>query len=290
MDYYARTEQWDEIIRHCHGPIKNYLYLTYLNRALAEKGELADRMFAFDQHGPQGLLASWNKTFTVSTLLSDAYFTLGEIALSQEMAFEGYVTVIGAGNPRNLQRLVQTNLIYGTYPIAEKYISILEKTYAYHDWAKRHRGFLYNDKAIEADPVLGPKRKALPKESNLSGINGLEHDLLIRAEQDPENQLPIQFTGAIYLLSKDMKAFQRLIEKYYGTPVLPSLPVSFQEAVILLAEKDEDYWKRFNVSGNVIRTFAGYRNLVVQNRNNPQLPQLIKKSFGDTYWSYYTLK
>lgn len=278
------------IIRHCHGPIKNYLYLTYLNRALAEKGELADRMFAFDQHGPQGLLASWNKTFTVSTLLSDAYFTLGEIALSQEMAFEGYVTVIGAGNPRNLQRLVQTNLIYGTYPIAEKYISILEKTYAYHDWAKRHRGFLYNDKAIEADPVLGPKRKALPKESNLSGINGLEHDLLIRAEQDPENQLPIQFTGAIYLLSKDMKAFQRLIEKYYGTPVLPSLPVSFQEAVILLAEKDVDYWKRFNVSGNVIRKFAGYRNLVVQNRNNPQLPQLIKKSFGDTYWSYYTLK
>ena len=290
MDYYARSGQWDEIIRHCHGPIKNYLYLTYLNRALAEKGELADRMFAFDQHGPQGLLASWNKTFTVSTLLSDAYFTLGEIALSQEMAFEGYVTVIGAGNPRNLQRLVQTNLIYGTYPIAEKYIRILEKTYAYHDWAKRHRGFLYNDKAIEADPVLGPKRKALPKESNLSGINGLEHDLLIRAEQDPENQLPIQFTGAIYLLSKDMKSFQTLIEKYYGTPVLPSLPVSFQEAVILLAEKDVDYWKRFNVSGNVIRKFAGYRNLVVQNRNNPQLPQLIKNSFGDTYWSYYTLK
>ena len=290
LDYYARTGQWDEIIRHCHGPIKNYLYLTYLNRALAEKGELADRMFAFDQHGPQGLLASWNKTFTVSTLLSDAYFTLGEIALSQEMAFEGYVTVIGAGNPRNLQRLVQTNLIYGTYPIAEKYISILEKTYAYHNWAKQHRVFLYNDKAVEADPVLGPKRKTLPKESNLSGINGLEHDLLIRAEQDPGNQLPIQFTGAIYLLSKDMKSFQTLIEKYYGTPVLPSLPVSFQEAVILLAEKDVDYWKRFNVSENVIRKFAGYRNLVVQNRNNPQLPQLIKNSFGDTYWSYYTLK
>ena len=75
-----------------------------------------------------------------------------------------------------------------------------------------------------------------------------------------------------------MKSFQTLIEKYYGTPVLPSLPVSFQEAVILLAEKDVDYWKRFNVSENVIRKFAGYRNLVVQNRNNPQLPQLIKNS------------
>ena len=71
-----RNGQWDQIIRNCQGPIKNYLYLTYLNNALAEKGELGNRMFAFDQHGPQGLLASWNKTSSVSTLLSDAYFTL----------------------------------------------------------------------------------------------------------------------------------------------------------------------------------------------------------------------
>lgn len=290
LDYYARTGQWDQIIRNCQGPINNFLYLTYLNRALAEKGELGNRIFAFDQHGPQGLLASWNKTSSVSTLLSDAYFTLGEIALSQEMAFEGYVTVIGSGNPRNLQRLVQTNLIYGAYPIAEKYIDILEKTYAYRDWAKRHRVFLHNDKAIEDDPVLGPKRKGLPTISNLAGIRGIEQDLLIRAEQDPENQLPIQFVGAFYLLSKDMKSFQALIEKYHGTPVLPSLPVSFQEAVILLAEKDMDYWRRFNVSENVIRKFAGYRDLVIKNRNNPQLRQLIKNSFGDTYWSYYLLK
>lgn len=290
LDYYARTGQWDQIIRNCQGPINNFLYLTYLNRALAEKGELGNRIFAFDQHGPQGLLASWNKTSSVSTLLSDAYFTLGEIALSQEMAFEGYVTVIGSGNPRNLQRLVQTNLIYGAYPIAEKYIDILEKTYAYRDWAIRHKVFLHNDKAIEDDPVLGPKRKGLPITSNLAGIQGIEQDLLIRAEQDPENQLPIQFVGAFYLLSKDMKSFQALIEKYHGTPVLPSLPVSFQEAVILLAEKDMDYWRRFNVSENVIRKFAGYRDLVIKNRNNPQLRQLIKNSFGDTYWSYYLLK
>lgn len=108
-------------------------------------------MFAFDQHGPQGLLASWNKTFTVSTLLSDAYFTLGEIALSQEMAFEGYVTVIGAGNPRNLQRLVQTNLIYGTYPIAEKYISILEK----------HMPIMIGPNGIEASYITTKRLKLI---------------------------------------------------------------------------------------------------------------------------------
>lgn len=287
LDYFARTQQWDSIIRQCQGPIKNFLYLNYLNRALAEKGMLADRLFAFDQHGPQSLLASWNKVFSVSTLLSDIYFTLGEIALSQEMAFEAYVTVAGSGNPQNLQRLVETNLIFGSYPVAEKYIRILEKTYAYREWAQKHRAFLNNDEAVEKDPLLGGKRRGLPKDNNLAGLNGLETDLLQRAEQNPQDRLPIEFIGVSYLLSKDIKSFQALIEKYYGTPILPQLPTSFQEAVILLAERDTNYWMRFNLSESIIQRFAGYRKLVLQNRGNAQLPQLIKQSFGDTYWCYF---
>ena len=97
-------------------------------------------------------------------------------------------------------------------------------------------------------------------------------------------------TVVLLLIYAVALAAATFIEKYYGTSTLPSLPTSFQEAVILLAEKDSDYWRRFNVSENVIRKFTGYRNLVLQNRNNPQLPQLIKNSFGDTYWSYYLLK
>ena len=290
LDYYARTGQWEQIIRRCQGTISNYLYLTHLNMALAEKGELGERLFAFDQHGPQGLLVPWNKTFAVSTLLSDAYFAIGEIAIAQEMAFESYMSVLGDGNPRNLQRLVQTNLIFGAYPIAEKYISILEKTFAYRDWAKRHRAFLYNDEAVEKDPLLGPKRRGLPKENCLAGIEGIDKDLLRRAEQNPEDQLPIQFAGAFYLLSKDMKSFRTILEKYYGTSVLPSLPTSFQEAVILLEEHDETYWKRFNVSEPVIRQFALFREQITRNRNNPQLARLIQTTFGNTFWAYYLFK
>lgn len=49
---------------------------------------------------------------------------------------------MGYGNPRMLKRLVQTNLIYGAYPVAEKYIRILENTFYYKDWAKSQRKFL----------------------------------------------------------------------------------------------------------------------------------------------------
>ncbi|MDR0796614.1 MAG: DUF6057 family protein, partial [Tannerella sp.] len=51
LDYYIQTGQWDQIKEKSTGEIKNYLYLCCLNLALAEKGELADRMFSFDQRG-----------------------------------------------------------------------------------------------------------------------------------------------------------------------------------------------------------------------------------------------
>ncbi|MGM9798263.1 MAG: DUF6057 family protein [Parabacteroides sp.] len=289
LDYANRQGDWDEVLRLSQGSIQNYLYLNYLNRALAEKGELGDRAFAFNQHGPQGLMVGWDKTFSVSLLLSDVYFTLGEIALSQEMAFEANVSVIGAGSPRCLMRLVQTNLIFGTYPIAEKYIRLLEQTPVYRDWAKQHRAFLYNDAAVEADPLLGLKRRGLPKESDLAGIHGLEHDLLLRTEQQPEHTLPIQYVGVQRLLAKDLQGFQALLDTYYGTPALPTLPVSFQEAVIMLTEKQPERWSYYQVSQSVTNRFSEYRSLVLQNRGNTQLPLLIQRYFGSTYWAYYLL-
>lgn len=289
LDYANRQGDWDEVLRLSQGPIQNYLYLNYLNRALAEKGVLGDQAFAFNQHGPQGLMVGWDKTFSVSLLLSDVYFTLGEIALSQEMAFEANVSVIGAGSPRCLMRLVQTNLIFGTYPIAEKYIRLLEQMPVYRDWAQAHRAFLYNDAAVDADPLLGLKRRGLPVESDLAGIHGLEHDLLLRAQQQPERPLPIQFVGIQRLLAKDLQGFQALLDTYYGTPVLPTLPVSFQEAVIMLMEKQPEKRSYYQVSPAVTTRYGEYRNLVLQNRGNTQLPLLIQRYFGSTYWAYYLL-
>ena len=289
LDYANRQGNWDEVLRLSQGPISNYLYLNYLNRALAEKGVLGDQAFAFNQHGPQGLMVGWDKTFSVSLLLSDVYFTLGEIALSQEMAFEANVSVIGAGSPRCLMRLVQTNLIFGAYPIAEKYLRLLEQMPVYREWARQHRTFLYDDAAVKADPLLGMKRRGLPTASDLAGIHGLEHDLLLRAKQQPEYALPIQFVGVQRLLAKDLQGFQALLDTYYGTPALPTLPVSFQEAVIMLTERQPERWSYYQVSPAVTTRYGEYRNLVLQNRGNSQLPLLIQRYFGSTYWAYFLL-
>ena len=290
LDYFARTEQWDKTIEECKGKLTNFLYMCHLNMALANKGELSDKMFNFDQRGPQGLLVQWNKSENISCMLSDIYFTMGATASSQEMAFEGYVSAMEDGNPRMLKRLVQTNLIYGTFPVAEKYISILEKTYAYRDWAQSQRKYLYNDEVVESDPILGTRRRMLPDRNSLAMIKGLAGDLALFLEKGPANSAALQYLGAMYLLAKDLEGFKALVEKYYGTEFLPVLPVHFQEAVIVMSEKEPDYWKRFNVSETIVARFTDYKKQVLANRNNSAIAGLLNRSYGNTYWFYFMFK
>ena len=287
LDYFARTEQWDKTIEECKGKLTNFLYMCHLNMALANKGELSDKMFNFDQRGPQGLLVQWNKSENISCMLSDIYFTMGATASSQEMAFEGYVSAMEDGNPRMLKRLVQTNLIYGTYPVAEKYISILEKTYAYRDWAQSQRKYLYNDEVVESDPILGTRRRMLPDRNSLAMIKGLAGDLALFLEKGPANSAALQYLGAMYLLAKDLEGFKALVEKYYGTEFLP---VHFQEAVIVMSEKEPDYWKRFNVSETIVARFTDYKKQVLANRNSSAIAGLLNRSYGNTYWFYFMFK
>ncbi|MDR1557524.1 MAG: DUF6057 family protein [Tannerellaceae bacterium] len=293
LDYYSRTEQWDKLLKRCEGTLTNYLYIAYVNLALLQKSELGDRMFAYDQRGPQGLLVDWNKTASVSILLNDLYFAINETALSQEMAFEAYISTIGEGNPRALKRLVQTNLIYGAYPVAEKYISILEHTFAYRDWARAHRRFLYNDAEVGNDPLLGNKRRSLNPHASLSLIDGLDAELQGIAISNPSDRSAITCAGAFYLLEKNMEGFRAWVEKNFATPVLPVLPLAFQEAIIILSEKDPDYWRRFGVSEAVAGRFAEYKRQIVEgNRsgNSNALPSLMRRAYGNTYWFYYMFK
>ncbi|MDR0385453.1 MAG: DUF6057 family protein [Prevotellaceae bacterium] len=289
LDYCARTEQWDRIVARCSGAMDNYLHICYLNLALAEKGELGDRMFAFDQSGSKGLVLAKQKMAYVFVILSDICFSMGHVAVSQQMAFEANMCTQGAGNPRMYKRLVQTSLITGAYPVAEKYIAMLERTRYYSSWAKEQRRFLWNDSAVEADPVLGMKRKCIPGVNMLSEIYGLYFDLLRIAHQNPAHRVTIQYTGALFLLDKNLTAFEDFVETFYGTEVLPVLPKSFQEAVIILKENDPDYWARFHVAETTIQRFFNFRQQA-QATQNSAATSALQRRFGDTYWYYYMVK
>ena len=74
-------------------------------------------------------------------------------------------------------------------------------------------------------------RRNLLAENHLIQMDGFDTDLIRLAEQNPSNKAAFHYAGVFYLLAKDVTRFKTLVETYYGTDLLPSLPVSFQEAV-----------------------------------------------------------
>ncbi|MDR2496283.1 MAG: DUF6057 family protein [Tannerellaceae bacterium] len=290
LDYYSRTQQWSKILDMSKGSLSNYLLLNYANLALANTGQLADKMFAYNQHGPFGLISEWDKTSPVSVLHSDIFYALNLTAAAQEKAFEANISAISGGNPRMLQRLVETNLIYGAYPVASKYLDILENTIVYKGWARHRRQFINNDSAVESDSQLGPRRRALPKIGDLSFMKAFDAELIYLAESNAADSVSVTYAGLWKLLCKDVGSFKSMIESHAGTAGLRRLPVSFEEAVILISENDPDYWKRFNISERTVSRFMEFKKQVVTaNRSNSAnlLPQQLQQMFGDTYWYYF---
>lgn len=290
FDYYSRTGEWDGIIERCKGQLTNYLYLNYLNLALAEKGILADELFKYDQRGINGIFVQWNRTVQPTILLSDIHFAIGNSAISQEMAFEAMVSTPGYGNPRLFKRLIQTNLIYGAYPVAEKYLDMLENTLYYRDWAREHKKFLYNDERVEKDPLLGEKRKCLVSESFLSNTTAAGSDLIAIASQNPGSKTAIEYFGCAVLLVKDLNAFKEILEANYGTDILPVLPRSFQEAIITVYENQPEMWEHYQIPPGMVERFKEFKKQVLAHRNNSGAPNLLRRSYGDTYWFYFMFK
>ena len=283
-DYYLRQGRWDTLIN-------GYVYNTYkhtpanacmLSIALAERGELADRLFAYDPSGVEDILPAWDRRDPqMAALLSDLYFSMGYIDMAQRMALESNAGMDDR-SPRMIKRLVQTSLIRGAYPLAEKYIYLLERTRYYSDWARSQRRFLHNDAAVEADSLLGRKRRCLT-----AATDNLPQTLQRIAEKNPTHRASIEYAGVILLLQKDLTHFRALADSCTGRMVLPRLPKSFQEATLLYTfTSDTTSQMRYRLPADMTRRYADFRRQADAVRS----ADALRESFGDTYWFYYTFK
>lgn len=290
LDYYLMQEDWPSIVKNCSNTVKNHLYMNYLNLALLQQNRLAEDLFNFDQRGTQSLWVPWNKASHVSTLLGEVAFASGQISLAQRMIFEGAVGRPSSISGRHLKRLVQTNLIHGAHAVAEKYLDLLDQTLFYDDWAGYYRRFVGEDEAIASHPILGNLRLAVPVSQGLLMDEPLLEELDETLKKRPSNRRVLEYQGAYLLLKKDLENFKRFIEAYYGTPVLPELPRSFQEGVIAYSESDPEYWKQYGVTPGCASRYQAYKKMLQGQPRTRAAATAMQRSFGNTFWFFYMFK
>ena len=287
LDCYLRQGRWDDVI-------DRYTFIyrqnptpteaCMLSIALAERGQLADSLFAYAPRGVEAILPTWDGSDPqMAALLSDLYFSMGDIDMAQRMALEANAGMDDR-SPRMIKRLAETSLIRGAYPLAEKYLSVLEHTRYYGQWAHDARRFLYNDSAVVVDSLLGRKRRCL------TGASGdLPHTLHTIAEQNPTHRASIEYAGVLLLLQKDLGRFRTLADSCAGRMVLPRLPKSFAEATLLYTfVGDTTAQKRYRLPADMTRRYADFRRRADAARGNRQSAEALRDAFGDSYWYYFT--
>ena len=190
--YWAENGDWDKIIKTADRRQPTFL-VSYLNLALAHKGILVQN---FKYYNPQGLSSLMYPTPNLKTglsLQSNVYMAWGYLGSARKAAFDGNVVTPGSCHPRQLQALVKMNLVMGAHDVAEKYISILERTLFYKGWASSMRAFLGNEDAIKADNELGMMYASLPLTDEYARLDGIVGDMRDIHEACPSNVILSQF-------------------------------------------------------------------------------------------------
>lgn len=161
MDKGEYDKAYDFSIKYLNNPFCSNLFAMIVSQ---QKDALAGSV-GHSIKVPEQLIMNADATVFIRRHMMNLYYHVGYVNGAQCQAFEYNEPSEGMMRPSALQILAKTNIIQGCYGVADKYLTHLENTLFYKEWAQQYKKFLYNDKAVEADPELGPRRKTLVMES-----------------------------------------------------------------------------------------------------------------------------
>lgn len=200
MRYHALRGEWEAISAMPYDgsgtPFTSYRFL-----ALAKKGQLVERMWEYKPFIDYFMKNQPLVKKADQQMMSDMYYQCDYMAAARRAAFDTDIVTPGAFNPEETGKLIDIQLAYGNYRVAEKLISQLEKTLFYSSWARDRRRFLDNDALVEADLELGPKRMAIPADNNYMSPWGLQRELQYVVDSNPDQLVARQFLEAFMNLT-----------------------------------------------------------------------------------------
>ncbi len=212
-DFMATHQQWNRILETINKEKpNNQIGVTVQNLALAMRGMLLDHMFEYNQNGIAGLLPDVKEDATSPLPTAEAFYQLGMINVAQRTVFEAQEAILDfQKSGRCYKRLAQTNLINGQYEVARKYLSALQKTLFYREWAEETLPLLGNEEAIDRHPEYGRLRQWAFKEDFYFSDHVPPEMLESLYFSNTDNRMAYQYLLAYYLLTGDRERYNHFI-------------------------------------------------------------------------------
>ena len=286
LNYLTKRQRWSTILNMHQG--KQHLgvvSLNYVNMALSQEKQLGNRMFDYPQRGPLGLIVSYNLTYYISIVLSDVFYTIGDIASSESYAVEAQTLARrGGGSPRAMQRIVQTSLIRGDKSMADKYLRILKQLPKYRQWAERYETYLTDEAAMRQEKEIGDRVAGQHVQDNLLTLIPTDELLKLHLTDSSNQRTPFEYVGCYYLLDKDLDKMRQLLELTDEIPECSPLPKHFQEAAAMIFHQEPERLSSMQIDHQVLSDFSDFLRLL---KNNSRMD--LNRKYGNTFWHYYYL-
>lgn len=285
-DYLAKNERWTDLINRAEkrSPASPFT-VTCLNLALAETGQLADRMFEFYQNGVEGLLPEFQRDFTSPLPTGEVFYHLGMINTAQRFAFEAMEAIPNfRKSSRCYKRLAETNLINGQYKVAAKYLHALCKTLFYRKWAENTLTYLYHEDRINAHKEWGWLRKLRYTDDFLFSDREVDIMLGLLFQHNSGNRMAFEYLLAYELEKKDLNAFL----KYYPlgkTLGYDHIPRSYQEALVFVWTQQHSSFSGmpWSISSQVMDEVTEFARVYVRQKD---AEAVLKGKYSTTFWYY----
>ena len=212
-DFMARHQQWNRILETANKEKpNNQIGVTVQNLALAMHGVLLNQLFNYNQNGIAGLLPDVKEDATSPLPTAEAFYQLGMINVAQRTVFEAQEAILDfQKSGRCYVRLAQTNLINGQYEVARKYLTALQKTLFYRDWANETLSLLGDEAAIAKHPEYGRLRKMAYDDDFYFSDHVTPEMLQSLYLRNRDNGLAYQYLVAYYLLTGDQEGYNNFI-------------------------------------------------------------------------------
>jgi len=274
MGFYAENHQWEDIIKTNKKTSINSQSCYYTNLALQQTGQMAEKMFHYNQIGVSGLFLELKDHFSCYAR-SELFFQLGWINMAQHSVYEsmsGY-SFLKEPNVRNIKRLYDCAVIQQKNDLAQKYGKMLSKTLFYRNYVKSH--------ATSADypPALEMKNSLVLK------IPDALEDIL---ENNSSNQAVFEYLMAWYMLERDYEKAKKCFDRYFPNFSYSHIPQHYAEFLLLykrLNNLDDSFFEKYPVSNELRENFDIMDTLLQSNREKMILGTM-KHQFENTYWFY----
>ncbi|MHC4310479.1 MAG: DUF6057 family protein [Planctomycetota bacterium] len=287
IDCYAQSEEWEKVfdIAQKGLPISNIVQCQ-VNRALYHTGNLCEEMFSMTQlFGSDGLFMVESMRAQFALQHSDVFFDLGLINESEHWAYEA-ITANG-DTAWNLQRLVLIYLMEEKREIAEKYLTMLQKTIWHKNWATEYKKYLADSNDFWANTKFRYLKSTMPVSDFL--VSPAEPELCLEELLgNTKNKMAFEYFMAYCLLEGQIGSFIKHIHRlnYFD---YPKIPRHFEEAILIYNQLTGGKGIALpgkKISEETIRKFNDFNAIKAKHKNNKEAARRELNKYRDTYWYY----